>query len=122
MKKNPTALSGEWMAKTILVLALMFLPALVCFGKGKTQPVSTEPAAAAPTGGADSGEYPIVIRHAFGETVIKSKPQRVATIQWANQDVALALGVVPVGFSERLHGRNRGNGNHGDYRSVQPKY
>lgn len=47
----------------------------------------------------DSTQYPIVIKHAFGETVIDSKPERVATIQWANQDVVLALGVVPVGFS-----------------------
>lgn len=44
-------------------------------------------------------EYPIVIEHAFGETVIESKPERVVTIQWGNHDVALALGVVPVGFS-----------------------
>lgn len=44
-------------------------------------------------------EYPIVIEHAFGETVIESKPERVATIQWGNHDVVLALGVVPVGFS-----------------------
>lgn len=49
-------------------------------------------------------EYPIVIKHAFGETVIKSKPERVATIQWANHDVALALGVVPVGFSAANYG------------------
>ena len=44
-------------------------------------------------------KYPIVIKHAFGETVIESKPERVATVQWANHDVVLALGVVPVGFS-----------------------
>jgi iron complex transport system substrate-binding protein len=31
--------------------------------------------------------------------VIEKKPERVVTIQWANHDVALALGVVPVGFS-----------------------
>ncbi len=42
---------------------------------------------------------PIVIEHAFGETVIEETPERVTTIQWGNQDVALALGVVPVGFS-----------------------
>ena len=55
----------------------------------------------------DSGEsntkntdtYPIVIKHAFGETVIEEKPERVATVAWANHDVALALDVVPVGFS-----------------------
>lgn len=49
-------------------------------------------------------QYPITIKHAFGETVIESKPERVATIQWANHDVALALGVVPVGFSAANYG------------------
>ncbi|UTR08209.1 ABC transporter substrate-binding protein [Alkalihalobacillus sp. LMS6] len=44
-------------------------------------------------------EEQIVIEHAFGETVLESAPERVATVQWGNQDVALALGVVPVGFS-----------------------
>lgn len=51
-----------------------------------------------------TSEYPIVIKHAFGETVIESKPERVATIQWANHDVVLALGVVPVGFSAANYG------------------
>ncbi|WP_235988947.1 iron-siderophore ABC transporter substrate-binding protein [Aquibacillus kalidii] len=51
-----------------------------------------------------NSEYPIVIQHAFGETVIESKPERVATVQWANHDVALALGVVPVGFSAANYG------------------
>lgn len=44
-------------------------------------------------------EYPITIEHAFGETIIEEKPERVVTIAWANQDTPLALGVVPVGFS-----------------------
>lgn len=51
-----------------------------------------------------SQEYPITIQHAFGETVIEEKPERVATIAWANHDVALALGVVPVGFSAANYG------------------
>ncbi|BDH63192.1 periplasmic binding protein [Lysinibacillus sp. PLM2] len=49
-------------------------------------------------------EYPIVIKHAFGETKINEKPERVATISWANHDVVLALGVVPVGFSAANYG------------------
>ena len=48
--------------------------------------------------GANS-EYPIEIKHALGTTVIPEKPERVVTIQWANHDIVLALGVVPVGFS-----------------------
>ncbi|MEH6947536.1 iron-siderophore ABC transporter substrate-binding protein [Bacillus sp. JJ634] len=49
-------------------------------------------------------EYPIVIKHALGETTIEEKPERVVTIQWSNHDVALALGVVPVGFSAANYG------------------
>ena len=48
--------------------------------------------------------YPVVIKHAFGETVIEEKPERVATVAWANHDVALALDVVPVGFSAANYG------------------
>lgn len=55
-------------------------------------------------------EYPIVIKHAFGETVIEEKPDRVATIAWANHDIALALGVVPVGFSAANYGVQDGSG------------
>ncbi|WP_223702700.1 iron-siderophore ABC transporter substrate-binding protein [Sutcliffiella deserti] len=51
-----------------------------------------------------NAEYPIVINHAFGETTIEEKPERVATIAWSNHDVALALGVVPVGFSAANYG------------------
>lgn len=51
------------------------------------------------TAPATDSEYPITITHALGEAVIESKPERIATIQWANHDVALALGIVPVGFS-----------------------
>lgn len=47
----------------------------------------------------ESTQYPITIKHALGETVIESKPERVVTVQWANHDIALALNVVPVGFS-----------------------
>ncbi|WP_226036752.1 iron-siderophore ABC transporter substrate-binding protein [Aquibacillus saliphilus] len=56
------------------------------------------------TSSTNDNEYPIVIEHAFGEAVIEEKPERVATIQWANHDVALALGVVPVGFSAANYG------------------
>lgn len=55
-------------------------------------------------------EYPITIKHAFGETVLESKPERIATISWGNQDVPLALGVVPVGTSEANYGVTDGSG------------
>lgn len=59
---------------------------------------SSSPAAETDT--AASGDFtPITIEHAFGETVIETKPVRIATVAWENQEVPLALGVVPVGMA-----------------------
>ena len=60
---------------------------------------------------ADEGTtYPIVIKHALGTTVIPKKPERVATVAWANHEVPLALGVVPVGFAAANFGDDDGDG------------
>lgn len=48
--------------------------------------------------------YPITLSHAFGETVLSGKPERIVTIGWENQDTPLALGVVPVGVSAANYG------------------
>src|SRR3954454_11232662 len=47
---------------------------------------------------------PVNIQHAFGTTTISEKPVRVATVQWANQEVPLALGIVPVGMAKANFG------------------
>lgn len=47
----------------------------------------------------ESQTYPIRIEHALGTTVIARKPERVATVAWANHEVPLALGIVPVGMA-----------------------
>jgi len=41
--------------------------------------------------------FPVTIRHAYGETVIPAKPQRIVTWGWSTQDAVIALGDVPVG-------------------------
>lgn len=100
---------------TAVLILIMSIVALVgCSNNQVASPTTSAPTestntetAATP---ADTTEYPIVIKHALGETVIESKPERVATIQWANQDVALALGVVPVGFSAANFGVQDGSG------------
>lgn len=48
--------------------------------------------------------FPVTIEHAFGETVIEKQPERVVTLAFGNQDVVLALDVVPVGFSAANYG------------------
>jgi len=56
---------------------------------------------AADEGATESSDaYPVTIEHVFGETEITEKPERIVTIGWYAQDVAAALGVVPVGVED----------------------
>ena len=52
----------------------------------------------------------ITIEHALGTAVIDEKPERVATVNWANHEVPLALGVVPVGMAAANFGDDDGDG------------
>lgn len=60
--------------------------------------------------GAADGAFPVTITHAYGETVIESQPERVATVAWSNQEVPIALGVVPVGMAKVTWGDDDGDG------------
>lgn len=51
-------------------------------------------------------QFPVTIKHVFGETTIKEQPKRVVTVSWVNDDVAIALGVVPVGVPKNAWGGN----------------
>lgn len=55
-------------------------------------------------------QYPLEIDHALGTTVLDEKPERIASVSWANHEVPLALGVVPVGFAAANFGDENGNG------------
>lgn len=44
------------------------------------------------------------ITHALGTTEIPAEVSRIASVNWANQDVALALGIMPVGFAAQTWG------------------
>lgn len=48
--------------------------------------------------------FPVTIAHAFGETTIPAKPQRIVTWGWTSQDAVLALGEVPVGIPHFAYG------------------
>lgn len=54
--------------------------------------------------------FPVTLTHAFGETTITQKPERVAAVGWANNEVPIALGVEPVGMSAASFGDDDGDG------------
>jgi len=62
------------------------------------------------TASSSSDGYPLTIEHALGTTTLDAKPERVATVQWANHEVPLALGVVPVGMAAANFGDDDGDG------------
>lgn len=73
---------------------------------------STAPQSTASAGGnpASDDAFPVTVEHVYGETTITEKPERVAAIAWANHEVPLALGIVPVGLASASWGDDDGNG------------
>lgn len=57
-----------------------------------------------------SGTFPVTLKNTYGTTTIPSQPKRVATVSWTNQDVAIALGDVPVSMSKATYGDDNGDG------------
>jgi iron complex transport system substrate-binding protein len=81
--------------------------------EGSVAEETTEPDAAATvpgTGGADDSAFPVTVEHVYGTTTIEERPENVATVAWANHEVPLALGVVPVGMSKATWGDDDGDG------------
>lgn len=89
---------------TLLITASIAATSII--GCGNTAENSSENAVAttAQSSTQETSEFPITIKHAFGETTIESKPERIVNLGWANQDTTLALGVVPVGVSAANYG------------------
>ncbi|WP_165808047.1 ABC transporter substrate-binding protein [Microbacterium sp. TPD7012] len=86
LRRAPRAL----VALTALIVAASALSA--CAGADSSQ------GDAASSGG--SGVYPLTVEHAYGETTIDEKPERIVTLGWYSQDVVAALGEVPVGVED----------------------
>ncbi|WP_193597680.1 iron-siderophore ABC transporter substrate-binding protein [Microbacterium sp. YJN-G] len=91
---------------------LLALGAAVVLAAGLTacsSAASGDSAADAGSAASDSA-FPVTIEHVYGETTITEKPERVATVAWANHEVPLALGIVPVGMSKATWGDDDGDG------------
>lgn len=92
------------LAATVLVSGLT-----ACSDNGSNGTSSSSSAAGSESNSESTGDE-ITIKHAFGETVIKGTPERVATVGWSNQEVPLALGIVPVGMEKATFGDDDGDG------------
>ncbi|MEH1098900.1 iron-siderophore ABC transporter substrate-binding protein [Micromonospora sp. CPCC 205561] len=92
--------SNRFLTGVVAVAATLALAA--CGGSTEAE---TEDAA-----GGGSAAFPVTITHALGTTTIKEKPKRVATVAWANHEVPLALGVVPVGMAKANFGDDDNDG------------
>lgn len=90
-------------------LAAVSTAALLTFGLAAC---STPAAESSPSQQDSAGTEwsPITIDHALGTTTIEEKPERIATVNWANHEVPLALGVVPVGMAAANFGDDNNDG------------
>lgn len=93
----------------LLAATTALLTPLALAGCGD-DPDPADAAGSSGTTAAADDAFPVTIQHVFGETVIESQPERVATVAWANHEVPLALGVVPVGMAAVTWGDDDGDG------------
>ncbi|MGP4021009.1 iron-siderophore ABC transporter substrate-binding protein [Saccharopolyspora sp. 5N708] len=61
-----------------------------------------EPERGTPGGAAPDGQFPVTIQTAFGDVAVPHRPQRVVALGWGDAEVALTLGVQPVGAADWL--------------------
>ncbi|HEY0186157.1 MAG TPA: iron-siderophore ABC transporter substrate-binding protein [Cellulomonas sp.] len=84
--------------------------ALLALGLAACSTGTDDAADDATTTAAGTDFEPVTIEHAFGTTVIEEQPERIATVAWANHEVPLALGIVPVGMAAANFGDDDGDG------------
>jgi iron complex transport system substrate-binding protein len=84
---------------TCLLLAGALL--LGACGSGDDDSSSSASGSASASGeGVDEGAFPVSIEHKYGSTTVEQAPERIVTVGLVEQDVLLALGIVPVGTTE----------------------
>ena len=88
--------------RSLVVGATAVLMALAGCGAPAPEPGPAVPAPASAT-------FPVTVEHSLGSTTVEREPARVVTLGPSDADVALALGVVPVGIHSR-YGFERGVG------------
>jgi iron complex transport system substrate-binding protein len=81
--------------RILTAAALIAAVSLAACGSDEEEPVNRT---------ASAGAFPVTVEHKFGATEIPEAPERVVTVGYTDQDITLALGVVPVGVGDFLGG------------------
>ncbi len=77
--------------------ALLLGASLVLTGCTSERPAAEAPAESSlVVSEAESGAFPVSLEHAFGTFALEKAPERIVTIGWASEDIAVALGITPV--------------------------
>ncbi|KMM45143.1 ABC transporter substrate-binding protein [Cellulomonas sp. A375-1] len=92
------------------VAAAAALALAACSSSGDATGDSTADATAQSTDAPAPDLFPVTIPNTFGATTIDAKPERVATVNWGNHDVPIALGIVPVGIQKSTYGDDDSDG------------
>lgn len=102
------ALTRPRALRAIVAVTAVLLSLAGCGASSSPRPETGSAGTA--SGGAAGNAFPMTITHKLGTTTIPAKPVRVATVNWANHEVPLALGVVPVGMAAANFGDDDGDG------------
>ncbi|PKZ41126.1 ABC transporter substrate-binding protein [Kytococcus schroeteri] len=107
-------------ASSVALLATLSLTLTACGGDSEKEASNSSSEAAGSSSpaessseaesGGDAAWEPVTVEHAFGSTTVPEEPERVATIDWANQETPLALGISPVGMAKMTWGDDNGDG------------
>lgn len=91
---------------------ILAIGAAAALAVGLSACASSAPESTGTAGGnpASADAFPVTVEHVYGKTTITEKPERIATVAWANHEVPLALGIVPVGMSKVTWGDDDDNG------------
>ncbi|GAB3254254.1 iron-siderophore ABC transporter substrate-binding protein [Kineosporia babensis] len=83
----------------VVAVAAAAMLALSACGGGSDSDADAAPADAETSAG---GAFPATVETKFGPVEVEKKPERVVALGWSDAEIALALGVQPVGASDWL--------------------
>lgn len=96
--RQPTPARRAGMA----LVAAAALALAACSSSGTAETSDSPTATGSPTAAAEA--FPVTLEHKFGETTIASRPERVVSVGYHEQDWLYALGVAPIAVREWFGG------------------